>query len=160
MRTKILLACLFIVSLGVNAGAIIVLMKHGRPSKDVQCGWRCNAMRGDYHLTKDQSEILEKSRLEMIERTAGIKKELNVHRQALLDLYRKDTVAEPVLDSLLALLVIDQVSLEKEVFRHMCEVRSRLDPGQREILYRQVTDELCPAMDAGCINECPIKKNK
>jgi len=154
MKSKILLTCLLIISLGINTGAIIVLMKQARSQKDVQYGWRCSAMRGDYHLSQDQAEVLEKSRLEMVDRTAGIRNELRAHRQALLDLYRRDTVPEPMLDSLLALLVIDQVSLEKEVFRHMCDVRNQLDPAQREILYRQVTEELCPAMEAGCMNEC------
>ncbi len=154
MKSKILLTCLLIISLGINTGAIIVLMKQARSQKDVQYGWRCSAMRGDYHLTQDQADVLEKSRLEMVDRTAGIRNDLRAHRQALLDLYRQDTVPERLLDSLLAQLVIDQVSLEKEVFHHMCDVRNRLDPAQREILYRQVTDELCPAMEAGCVNEC------
>lgn len=154
MKSKILLACLLIISLGINTGAIIVLIKQGRSQNDTTDGWRCPAMRGNYHLTQGQADVLEKSRLEMVERTAGIRSELRAHRQALLDLYRRDTVAEPMLDSLLALLVIDQVFLEKEVFHHMCDVRNRLDPTQREILYRRVTEELCPAMEAGCVNEC------
>jgi len=159
MKTKILLACLLIISFGVNGGVIIVLIKQGWSQSGVPYGWRCSAMRGNYHLTQEQAEFLEKSRLEMVERTAGIRKELRMHRQTLIGLYRQDTVSEPLLDSLLALLVIDQVSLEKEVFRHMCDVRNRLDPAQREILYRQVTEELCPAMEAGCVNECQEQKN-
>jgi hypothetical protein len=158
VKTKILLAVLLVVSLGVNAGAIIVLVKHGRSGRDVPCGWRANAMRGGYRLTKDQAEVLEKCRLEMIERTAVIRSGLLRHRQALLDLYRRDSVAEPSLDSVLALLVGEQIALEKEVFRHVREVRDRLDPGQRELLYRHLNEELCPARDAGRGVKCPHHK--
>jgi len=160
MKMKILLAVLLVVSMGINAGFVYVLMKQSRIVKNPACGWCDMSMRGHYRLTKEQAETLEHSRLEMVSRTAAIKEEMKRHRQALVDLYRRDSIAEPALDSLLSLLVMDQIALEKEVFRHMRDVRDRLDPEQREILYLQLTNELCPAMDAGCgdkCNECPDK---
>lgn len=155
MKTRVLLVVLLVVSLGINAGAIIVLAKQGRTGKVVKYGWRCNALRGGYHLTGGQAEALEKSRQEMIDRTARIRGDLRLRRRALLDLYRRDSVAEPALDSVLGLLVVDQVALEKEVLRHICEVRRQLDPGQREILYRHMTEELCPGLKEGCSDQCP-----
>ncbi len=155
MKSKILLLLLLLISLGINAGVVIVLLKQGKITRDNPCGWHCPAMRGRYHLTPAQAEELERSRLKMIDRTRSFRNDLRLRRRQLVDLYRRDTIAAPTLDSILAQLVVDQIALEKEVFRHMCEVRNYLDSAQREILFQQVRNEICPNQEAGCINECP-----
>lgn len=155
MKSKILLSLLLLISLGINAGVIIVLVKQGNPTSEKPCGWHCPAMRGRYHLTPSQAEALERSRLEMMDRTRSIKNDLRLRRRVLMDLYRRDTVAATTLDSILAGLVVDQLALEKEVFQHLREVWNQLDSGQREVFYRNLMNELCPGMTADFINECP-----
>mgnify|MGYP001577575071 CR=1 FL=1 len=154
MRTRNLLIILLVASLGVNAG---LLINYLRPPRAPVTGWNCPMMQDRFQLTPVQAGELEKMRIAMVAKTAEIKQDLEMKRQALLDLHRQSAVDDARADSLLMAIALRQYAMEKAVFMHMQEVKNALTPAQREMFYRLLTDEICPGLKTECRMNCGEK---
>jgi Spy/CpxP family protein refolding chaperone len=157
MRSRILLIILLVVSLGVNLGLTLNYLRVPRAVVAPAAGWNCPMMQERFNLSRAQAEELEKMRLAMVAKTADIKKDLELKRQALLDLHRQNMIDEVRADSLLMAIALRQYTLEKAVFKHLQEVKNTLTPVQREIFYRLLTDEICPGFKSDCRINCGEK---
>jgi Spy/CpxP family protein refolding chaperone len=156
MRSRVLLAILLVASLGVNLGLMLnyrAFRNAGAPA----AGWNCPMMQDRFKLTPAQAEELEKMRLAMVAKTAEIKQDLELKRQALLDMHRQSAVDDARADSLLMAIALRQYAMEKAVFMHMQEVKNALTPQQREMFYRLLTDEICPGLKTECRMNCGEK---
>jgi len=157
MRSRIPLIILLVASLGVNAGLLINFLRAPRAQAAPAAGWNCPMMQDRFRLTPAQAEELEIMRLAMVAKTADIKQDLEMKRQALLDLHRQDLVDTIRTDSLLMAIALRQYDLEKAVFKHMHEVKNALTPPQRELFYQLLTEEMCPGFKTNCRVNCGEK---
>jgi Spy/CpxP family protein refolding chaperone len=157
MRTRFMLIILLVVSLGVNIGLLLNYLRVPPAPAAPAAGWNCPMMQGRFKLTPAQAEELEKLRLAMVAKTAEIKQDLELKRQALLDLHRQSAVDDARADSLLMAIALRQFAMEKAVFKHMQEVKNALTPQQREMFYRLLADEICPGLKTECRMNCGEK---
>jgi Spy/CpxP family protein refolding chaperone len=157
MRPRILLVILLVASLGVNIGLLINYLRVPRPAAAPAAGWNCPMMQDRFKLTPAQAEELEKMRLAMVSKTADIKQDLELKRQALLDLHRQSTVDSKRADSLMMAIALQQFAMEKAVFQHLQEVKNNLTPQQRELFYQLLAEEMCPGFKTNCRINCGEK---